>query len=95
MTLTVTTREDGSRHYVSPKPHTREAFPAGELAATLLTSPTLADRVSLALDHPYDYEGTGGHRYTGTKRVSFYGTREELAALHAQIGAALGLTTTP
>lgn len=93
MTLTVTTREDGSRHYITAKPKTHAALPAVEVVVG--TQTTDSGKMALWLDQGYDYEGFGGHRYTGTKRVSLYGTREELAALHAQIGAALGLTTTP
>lgn len=86
----VTTRENGTRHYVTAKPKTHASIPAVEAVVDSYIAPN--GRTVLNIDQGYDYEGTGGNRYTGTKRVCLHGTPDELAALHAQIGAALGLT---
>lgn len=84
---TFTVRENGTRHYVTTKPKTQAAFPAAETVVGTHTAPS--GKTALTFDYGYDYEGTHNHRYTGTKRVSLYGSREELLALHAALTAAL------
>jgi hypothetical protein len=87
MTTTIT-RPDGSQHIHRAKPVCKITFPAAEVAVEVGTNAQGA--MSLRFDHAYDIESFR-NRYTGTHRFSVYGTRAELEAIHAAIGAALGL----
>jgi hypothetical protein len=87
LTSTVTTvREDGTRHYHTAKPRSKASFPADAVSVeAVVHSDTL---FALRLDHDYDYDSLT-NRYSGTSRVTVYGSVAELEALHASIGRVL------
>lgn len=85
---TITDLPNGGQHIHRKVPVCKTTFPAAEVSVEVGTNPRGV--LSLRLDQPYDIESFR-NRYTGTHRFSVYGTRAELEAIHAAIGAALGL----